>query len=63
MFSYSFFYRVFNKYCVFSKTLRYTPDSGLSRFPLGVSERVHNARSNTSAAAAELPELRKITTF
>ena len=25
------------KYCVFSKILKYIPDSGLSRFPLGVS--------------------------
>ena len=31
-------YRVFIKYCVFSKILRYIPDSGLYRFPLGVSE-------------------------
>ena len=30
--------RVFIKYCVFSKMLRYTPDSGLSRFLRGVSE-------------------------
>ena len=30
-------YRVFIKYCVFSKILKYIPDSGLSRFPLGVS--------------------------
>ena len=28
---------VFIKYCVFSKILKYIPDSGLSRFPLGVS--------------------------
>ena len=31
-------YRVLIKYCVFSKILKYIPDSGLSRFPLGVSE-------------------------
>ena len=31
-------YRVFIKYCVFSKISKYIPDSGLSRFPLGVSE-------------------------
>ena len=30
-------YRVFIKYCVFSKILRYIPYSGLSRFPPGVS--------------------------
>ena len=30
-------YRVFIKYCVFSKILKYIPDSGLSRIPLGVS--------------------------
>ena len=30
-------YRVFIKYCVFSKVLKYIPDSGLSRFPLVVS--------------------------
>ena len=28
-------YRMFIKYCVFSKILKYIPDSGLSRFPLG----------------------------
>ena len=33
----SFIYRVFIKYCVFSKILKYIPDSGLSQFPLGVS--------------------------
>ena len=43
------------------KILKYIPDSGLSRFPLG-SVCVHNGRSNTSAAA-ELAEFRKITTF
>ena len=31
-------YRVFIKNCVFSKILKYIPDSGLSRFPLGVNE-------------------------
>ena len=31
-------YRVFIKYCVFAKILKYIPDSGLSRFPLCVSE-------------------------
>ena len=30
-------YRVFIKNCVFSKILKYIPDFGLSRFPLGVS--------------------------
>ena len=40
------------------KILKYIPDSGLSRFPLGVSV----CRSNTSTAA-ELAEIRKITTF
>ena len=45
----------------FSKILKYIPDFGLSRFPLG-SVCVHNGRSNTSAAA-ELAEFRKITTF
>ena len=29
-------YRVFIKYCVFSKILKYIPDSDLSRFFLGV---------------------------
>ena len=43
-------YRVFIKYCDFSKILKYIPDSGLSRFPIGVSC-VHNGRSNTSTAA------------
>ena len=54
-------YRVFIKYCVFSKILKYMPDSGLSRFPVGVSVSVHNGRSNTSAAAseAELAEFRR----
>ena len=28
---------MFIKYCAFSKILKYIPDSGLSRFPLGVS--------------------------
>ena len=28
-----YLYRVFIKYCVFSKILKYIPDSGLSRFP------------------------------
>ena len=32
------YYRVFIKYCVFLKILRYIPDSGLYRFPLGVNE-------------------------
>ena len=50
------------KYCVFWKNLKYIPDSGLSVFPLGVSC-VHNGRSNTISTAAELAELRKITTF
>ena len=31
-------YRLFIKFCVFSNILRYIPDSGLSGFPLGVSE-------------------------
>ena len=45
-------YRVFIKYCVFSKILRYTPDSGLSRFLLGaVSVCVHSVRSNPSACS------------
>ena len=35
-------YRVFIKYCVFfSKILKYIPDSGLSRFPVGVSVCTH----------------------
>ena len=55
-----FSYRVFIKYCVFSKILKYIPDSGLSRFLLGVSVCVNNSRSNTSIAA-ELAEFRKIT--
>ena len=49
------------KYCVFSKILKYIPNTDPSRFPLGVSC-VHNGRSNTSTAS-ELAELRKITTF
>ena len=31
-------YRVFIKYCVFPSFFLYIPDSGLSRFPFGVSE-------------------------
>ena len=46
----------------FFEDLKYIPDSGLSRFTLGVSDCVHNGRPNTSAAA-ELEEFRKITTF
>ena len=58
-----FMYRVLIKYCVFSKISKYIPDSGLSRlctldFMLGPL----NGRQKTSAAA-ELAELRKITTF
>ena len=34
-------YRVFIKYCVFSKILKYIPDSGLSRFFLGVYTGLH----------------------
>ena len=34
-------YRVFIKYCVFSKILKYFPDSGLSRLPLDVSVCTH----------------------
>ena len=30
-------YRVFIKYCVFWRILKYIPDSDLSRFPLGIS--------------------------
>ena len=52
-------YRVFIKYCVISKILKYVPDSGLSRFLLSVSVCVQNGRSITSAAA-ELAKLRKI---
>ena len=48
-------YRVFIKYCVFSKVLKYIPDSGLSRFPLGVNVCTHNGRLNTRTAA-ELAE-------
>ena len=48
-------YRVFIKYCVFSKILKYIQDSGLSRFPLVVSV--------YTSAAAELADFRKITTF
>ena len=46
-------------YIVFSKILKYIPDSGLSRFPLSVSvcTQWHNG------TAAELAECRKITTF
>ena len=55
-------YNVFIKYCVFSKILKYIPDSlAALGFP-AVSVSVHNGRSNTSAAA-ELAEFRKITTF
>ena len=42
--------------------IKYIPDSGLSRFPLGVSVYVHNGRANTSTAG-ELAEYIKITTF
>ena len=55
-------YRVFIKYCVFSKILKNIPNSGLSRFSLGVRGCVHNDRSKTSTAA-EHAELRKITTL
>ena len=55
---FSICYRVFIKYCVFLKILKYIPDS---RFNLGVSE-CTKGRPNTSAAA-ELAEFRKITTF
>ena len=48
----------------FLEDLRYIPDSGLSLGFPSVSVSVHNnGRSNTSAAAVELAELRKITTF
>ena len=30
-------YRVFMKYCVLSKILKYIPDSGLSQFPFCIS--------------------------
>ena len=49
---------MFIKYCVFSKILRYIPESGHS-----VSVSVHNGRPNASAAVAELAEFRKITKF
>ena len=48
-------------FCFFEDFKKYIPDSGLSRFPLGVSC-VHNGRSNTSTAA-ELAELRKLQHF
>ena len=57
------------KYCVFSKILKYIPDSGLSQFSLGVGVCTldftlgpPDGRSNTSAAA-ELTELRKSELF
>ena len=53
---------MFIKYCVFLRISKYISDSGLSRFPLGVSVCIHNGRSNTSSAA-ELAEFRKITNF
>ena len=36
--------RVFIKYCAFSKILNYISDSGISRFPFGVSVRSRNCR-------------------
>ena len=58
-----FWYGVFIKYRVFSKILRYIPDSLVSLGFPSVSMSAHNGRSNTSAAAAELADFRKITTF
>ena len=60
-------YRVFIKYCVYSKISKYFPDSGRSRFSLGVSVCVHpdftigppDGRS-TISNAAELAEFGKI---
>ena len=46
-------YRVFIKYCLISKILKYIPDSGLSRFP-SVSVCVHNGRSNGSNTITSL---------
>ena len=42
----------------FSKILKYIPDSGLSRFPLGVS-----VCTQWQVKQVELAELRKIATF
>ena len=53
--------RVLFKYCVFSKILKHIQDSGLSRFPLGVS--VCTQWQVKHSATAELAEFRKITTF
>ena len=59
---YSVKYRVFIKYCVFLKILKYIPDSMASLGLPSVPVSVHNGRSNASAAA-ELEEFRKITIF
>ena len=56
------------KYCVFSKILRYIPDSGLSLFPLGVSECTqwqvkHQRCSRTGRVQKNQNILRKNTIF
>ena len=53
-------YRVFIKYCVLSKILKYNPDS-LSVFPR--CQCVYTVAGETQALAAELAELRKIKHF
>ena len=50
-----FSYSVFIKYCIFSKILKYILDSGLTRFPLGVSV--------CTQWQVKLAECRNITTF
>ena len=62
-------YRVSIKYCVFSKILRNISDSGLSRFPLGVSEitqwKVKHQRCNSRTYRVQKYQniLRKNTIF
>ena len=51
-------YRVFIKYCVFPEIFKYIPDSGLFRFPLGVSVCTPALQYCSTA----LTELRIITT-
>ena len=59
-------YRVFIKYSVFSKILKYIPDSGLSRFPLSVCTQwqvKHQRCSKTCRVQENHNILRKNTIF
>ena len=48
---------MFIKYCVFQKILKYVPDSGLSRIPLGVS--LYTMAGQTPALQESLQSLEK----